>query len=196
MSWSVYDGPLEFQAGPSRSLGAYAALGHLCVAGAIFAAGLPPILLIAVLFSLARAIATARRPLGARVRCIAWSAACGWERVHVSGNREAMELRGSSVVTNGAMFLHWDTGQGRWRVVVPRDALGPDAWRRKRVIVGLHEGRDRMPAAEGIATPAGRTTGTAPGLCEWRMDSPGFRGTRPDGHEKQRPVAGREGPAR
>lgn len=196
MSWSVYDGPLEFRVGPSRGLGAYVALGHLLAAVAVLAAGLPATVLIAVLASCLLALRRALRPLGRNVRAIAWNAAFGWERIVVSTDREKMELRRSSVVTNGAMFMHWQVGHEAWRVLLPRDSMCADDWRRMRVIVGLHEGRDRMPAAEGIATPAGRTSGTAPGLSEWRKDSPGFRGACPDGHEEQRPVAGREGPAR
>jgi hypothetical protein len=195
MSWSVYDEPIEFRVGPSRGLGAWLALGHLLAATAVLLAGLPAGVLLVVLVSFPLALRSALRPLGAGVRTIVWSPAQGWERVLVSSNRECMELRPSSVVTNGAMFLHWDDGQEAWRVLVPRDAMHSDDWRRMRVIVGLYEVRDRMPAAAGFATLAGRTSRTAPGLSEWRMDSPGFRGACPDGHEEQRPVAGREGPA-
>jgi hypothetical protein len=196
VSWSVYDGPLEFSVHPSRALGAFQALGHLLIAVAVLVAGLPLLLLLPVFVSCLLGVRLALWPLGRRVRAIAWTRAGGWERVLISTNRERMELRGSSVVTNGAMFLHWDDGRKTWRVVLPRDAMHPDDWRRMTVIVGLYEVRDRMPAAAGIATPAGRTSGTAPGLSEWRMDSPGFRGACPDGHKEQRPVAGREGPAR
>ena len=196
MSWSVYDGPIEFRAGPSRELGAYLVLGHVLCACALFEAGLSPFFLAPVVACFAMALGSAIRPLGRHVRGLAWSPVHGWERVLVSSNRESMELRGSSVVTNRAMFLHWNHGGRTWRVLLPRDALDPDDWRRMTVIVGLYEVRDRMPAAAGFATPAGRTSGTAPGLCEWRMDSPGFRGACPNGHKEQRPVAGREGPAR
>jgi hypothetical protein len=194
--WSPYDGLLEFRVGTSRELGACVVLGHLLSAVAVIAAGLHALLLIPVLGSLVLALRTALAPLGRQVHAISWSPARGWERVMVSSSRESMELRGSSVVTNRAMFLHWDVGQATWHIVVPKDAMHTDDWRRMRVIVGLCEGRDRMPAAAHFAALAGRTSSTAPGLTEWRMDSPGFRGACPDGHEKQRPVAGREGPAR
>jgi len=196
VSWSAYGGPLEFPVGPSRALGAWIALGHLLATGGVLGAGLHPATLIPVLVSFALALRTALHPLGPGVRAIAWCPARGWERILVSSNREQMELRASSVVTTGAMFLHWDACGQAWRVLLPRDAMCSVDWRRMSVIVGLYDGRDRMPAAAGFATPAGRTSGTAPGLSEWRMDSPGFRGACPDGHEKQRPVAGREGPAR
>jgi hypothetical protein len=195
MSWSVYDSQIEFRAGASRSLAAWSTLAHCLAGAAVFAAGLHAALLIPILVSLAFALARARRPLGRDTAALRWSAVDGWERVGVGTLREAIELRGSSVVTPGAMFLHWTTRRSAWRVVLPRDAMHPEDWRRMRVIVGLHEGRARMPAAAAIATPAGRTLRTAPGLSEWRRDSPGFRGACPDGHEKQRPVAGREGPA-
>ena len=194
MSWNVYDGPLEFRAGPSRGLAAWLALGHLLIALAVLGAGLPW-MLPAVPVSFLWALRHALRPLGPGVHALGWSVARGWQRVGVRTNRECMELRGTSVVTNFAMFLHWDVGGATWRIVLPRDAMRADDWRRMRVIIGLHEGRDRMPTAAGIATPAGRTSGTAPGLSEWRMDSPGFRGACPNGREKQRPVAGRKGPA-
>jgi hypothetical protein len=196
VSLSPYDERLEFAVGASRELAALVVLGHLLAAIAVTAAGLHPGLLIGVLFSFVFALGTVLDPLGRRVASIAWSPCRGWERVLVSTKRENMELRGSSVVTNRAMFLHWDVGQRTWRIVVPKDAMHTDDWRRMRVIVGLCEGRDRMPAAAHFAALAGRTSSTAPGLTEWRMDSPGFRGACPDGHEKQRPVAGREGPAR
>ena len=195
MSWSVYDGLLEFRVGPSRGLAAWLALGHLLVGAALPAAGLIwllPVVPLSFLHALRRAL----RPLGPGIRALGWSAAHGWERIGVGTNREAMELRASSVVTNGAMFLHWDLGGATWRIVLPRDAMRPEDWRRMTVIVGLHEGRDRMPTAAEIATLAGRTSGTAPGLSEWRWDTPGFRGAGPHGREKQRPVAGRKGPAR
>lgn len=196
MSWNVYDGPIEFRAGPSRALGAWSTLGHLLLALAVAEAGLPSILLLAVFVAWLAALRRALRPLGSGCRALAWSRQHGWERVGLGTNRDCMELRGSSVVTNGAMFLHWQLGSATWRVLLPRDSMPPDDWRRMSVIVGLHEGRDRMPAAARFATPAGRTPGTAPGHTEWRMDSQGFRGAGPNGHEKQRPVAGREGPAR
>lgn len=195
MSWSVYDGRIEFHATASRLLASWLAFGHLLAAFAVLYAGMHSLLLPAILFSLLFSLRKALRPLGPGMRCVAWSAATGWERVHVSTNRESMELRGSSVVTNAAMFLHWEVGGSTWRVLLPRDAMQADEWRRMRVIVGFYEGRDRMPLAAGIATRAGRTLGAAPGLPEWRMDSPGFRGACPDGHKKQRPGAGREGPA-
>lgn len=195
MSWSVYDGPLEFRVGPSRGLAAWLVPGHLVIGLALLDAGLTwalPAVPVAFLVALRRAL----DPLGRGTRAIRWSAARGWERVGISTNRERMELRGTSVVTNVALFLHWKVSGTTWRIVLPRDAVRADDWRRMRVIVGLYEGRDRMPPAAGIATPAGRTSGTAPGLSEWRMDSPGFRGACPNGRERQRPVAGREGPAR
>jgi hypothetical protein len=196
VSWSVYDGLLEFRAGPSRNLAAWLVLAHLLCATALLHAGLPATLIAGLAASLPWTLRRALRPLGRRVRAIAWSPERGWERIGVGTNRERMELRGSSVVTNGAMFLHWDVGHATWRVLLPRDAMAPDDWRRMRVIVGFFEGRDRMSEAAGFATPAGRTSGTAPGLSEWRMDSPGFRGAGPNGRKEQRPVAGREGPAR
>ena len=196
MSWSPYDGLLEFRIGPSRALAAWLALGHVLIALAVLLAGWPAVALILPAISLPLCLRRALAPLGWDARALAWSSARGWERIGIRSNRESMELRGSSVVTNAAMFLHWDIGGLTWRIVLPRDSLRPADWRRMRVIAGLHEGRDRMPAAAGFATPAGRTLGTAPGLSEWRMDSPGYRGACPDGHEEQRPVAGREGPAR
>jgi hypothetical protein len=195
VSWSPYDGEIEFRVGPSRALSAWLLLGHLLCAAAVLGTALPDVLLGVVIVSWLRGLRTALAPLGTGVRAIAWSEARGWQRIGVGSNRDAMELRGSSVVTNGAMFLHWDDGCATRRVILARDAMHPDDWRRMRVIVGLWQGRARMPAAAAIATPAGRTSGTAPGLSEWRMDSPGFRGACPDGHEEQRPDSGREGPA-
>jgi hypothetical protein len=196
VSWSVYDGRLEFRAGPSRALGSWVALGHLLACVAVVSAGLSLLVLLPVVVSLVLGLRGALRPLGLRVCAIAWDPVHGWERVLVGSYRERMELRGSSVVTIRAMFLHWQVGEDTWKVLLSKDAMHPDDWRRMRVIVGLYEGRDRMPAAVSFATRAGRTSGSAPGLSEWRMDSPGFRGAGPNGHEKQRPVAGREGPAR
>ena len=196
MSWSVYDGPLEFRAGPSRGLAAWLAFGHLAAALAALVAGLHPLVLLPVAVSFLAGLRRALRPLGRGVRAIGWSMARGWERLGVGTNRYPMELQGTSVVTNGALFMHWSDGRATWRAVLPRDAMHPDDWRRLKVIVGFHEGRDRMPAAAGFAARAGRTSGSAPGLQEWRMDLPGFRGACPHGHKKQRPVAGRKGPAR
>lgn len=196
MSWSVYDESLEFHAGPSRSLAAWMALGHLLAGVAALAAGLPLLVLAPVLASLLIGLRRALRPLGAGVRAIGWSAAGGWQRIGLGTNRDGMELRPSSVVTNSALFMHWDDGCSTWRILLPRDAMHADDWRRMRVIVGLYQGRDRMPAAAGFVTSAGRTSSTAPGLQQWRMDLPGFRGAGPHGHEKQRPIAGRKSPAR
>lgn len=196
MSWSVYDGPLEFRVGPSRSLGSWLALGHLLAAAALLYADLPAVGLAIVALSLCVALRRASAPLGIEVRAIGWSAADGWTRIGISHDPRPMELRPSSVVTTCAMFLHWDDGISTWRVVLPRDAMHPEDWRRMTVIARLYEGQDRMLTAAVIATPAGRTSRTAPGLPEWRMDSPGFRGACPNGHEEQRPVAGRESPAR
>lgn len=196
MSWSVYDGPLEFRVGPSRALGAWLALGHLLAATALLWTELPPASLLIVAISLCVALRRASAPLGTDVLAIGWSAADGWTRIGISHDPLVMELRSSSVVTSCAMFLHWDDGVSTWRVVLPVDAMHPDDWRRMTVIARLYEGQDRMLTAEVIATPAGRTSRTAPGLPEWRMDSPGFRGACPHGHEEQRPVAGRESPAR
>lgn len=196
MYWSPYDERLEFRIGASRELAALVTLGHLLSGVAVMAAGLHPALLTWVFFSFVLALRTALKPLGHGVIAIAWSPTRGWERVLAGRSSENMELRRSSVVTNRAMFLHWDAGQVVWRVIVPRDAMRTDDWRRMRVIVGLCEGRDKMPTAAQFAAPAGRTSSTAPGLPEWRKDSPGFRGACPDGQKKQRPVAGREGPAR
>jgi hypothetical protein len=195
VSWSVYDGQLEFRPRPSRSLASWVLLGHLLAGFAALTAGLPGWLLLPVLLSLRLAIRRALRPLGPGVRALCWSRARGWERLGAGTSRVPVELRDSSAVTTGAMFLHWQDERGPWRVVLLRDSMHPDDWRRMHVIVGLHEGRARMPAAAAIATRAGRTLRTAPGLSEWRMDSPGFRGACPNGREKQRPVAGREGPA-
>lgn len=196
MSWNIYDGLIKFRTGPSRALGAWSTLGHLLLALSVLEARLPLVLLLPVLFAWLGVLRRALQPLGPGVAALAWSRARGWERIGLGTNRESMELRGSSVVTNGAMFLHWQLGGSVWRVLLMRDSMPPDDWRRMKVIVGLDEGRARMPAAARFATPAGRTSGTAPGHTEWRMDSPGFRGAGPNGHEKQRPVAGREGPAR
>lgn len=195
MSWSPYDGRLEFRVAPSRGLAALCLSGHLLAGLAIGLAGLGAWLLAPLGLSLYLALRMAWQPLGRGTLAIAWSAAGGWARVGLSSNREAMELRGSSVVTNAAMFLHWEAAGATWRILLCRDAMQSDDWRRMRVIAGLYEGRARMPAAASIATPTGRTLGSAPGQTEWRMDSPGFRGARPDGHEEQRPAAGREGPA-
>jgi len=163
MSWSVYDGLIEFRVGPSRSLAAWLALSHLLAAAAVLSV-LHPVVLLPVLLSLFLGLRRALRPLGPGVLALRWSAVRGWERIGVGTNRRDMELRDTSVVTNLALFLHWDDGRAPWRVVLPRDAMHPEDWRRMRVIVGLYEGRDRMPTAAGIATPAGRTSGTAPGL--------------------------------
>lgn len=196
MSWSVYDGVLEFRAGPSRSLAAWLAAGHMLAVAAIAVAGLPLVTVAAVAISFAAAMPRAFRPLGGTACALAWSAAGGWERVGIGSIREKLELRSTSVVTNAAMFLHWDDGHSPWRVVLPRDAMHPDDWRRMKVIVGLHNDRDRMSPAADFAARTGRTSRTAPGLFEWRRDLPGIRGACPDGREKQRPVAGRKGPAR
>jgi hypothetical protein len=196
MSWSVYDGALEFPAGPSRALASWLMAGHLLAACAAYTAGLPSIFSLLALFSLPISLRRACRPLGAKVAALGWSAARGWERIGADGHHEPMELRPASVVTNGALFLHWTVRGSAWRVVLPRDAMRADDWRRMRVIFDLHHGRDRMPSAAGFATRAGRTLRTAPGLHEWRTDSQGFRGACPNGRQEQRPVAGRKGPAR
>lgn len=195
MFLSVYDSRIEFRAGPSRELAARLVLAHFLAALAIGLAGLPGALLLLLFLSLLHSLRRALRPLG-RAQALAWSAAGGWERIGVGNYRESMELRPSSVVTNGAMFLHWQVGRRRWRILLCEDSMHADDWRRMQVIVGLYEGRDRMAAAAADVTLAGKTTGTAPGLVEWRMDSPGFRGACPHGHKEQRPVAGRKGPAR
>ena len=196
MSWSVYDELIEFRAGASRAMGAWLVTGHLLAAASVLLAGLSASLLFLVALSLPWTLRAALRPLGRDTRAISWSVREGWARVGIRTNREPMELRGSSVVTNDAMFLHWDAGGKSWRIVLPRDAMQADDWRRMKVIVGFYQGRDRMRMAASIATRTGRTLKTAPGLSKWRLNSPGFRGACPDGHEKQRPVAGGEGPAR
>ena len=173
MSWSVYDELIEFRPGASRALASWLALGHVLAGTAVLAAGLPAALLLAVAaafpFSLRRAV----RPLGRGVAALLWSARDGWQRAGISTIRDTMELRGSSVVTNAAVFLHFELDGVAWRVMLARDSMHKDDWRRMKVIVGLHEGRDRMP---GALTPE-------------------FRGAPPHGHEEQRPAAGREGPA-
>jgi hypothetical protein len=196
VSWSVYDGPLEFRAGPSRGLAAWLVLGHLLAAGAALAAGLPVSIASTALAWLPFSLRRALRPLGPDAIAIGWSAAGGWQRIGLENHRQPMELHPGSVVTNGAMFLHWTVCGSSWRIVLPHDAMRPDDWRRMKVIFDLHDGQDRMKEAACIATRTGRTSTTAPGLQEWRMDSPGFRGACPNGHKKQRPVAGRKGPAR
>lgn len=173
MSWSVYDELIEFRAGPSRALASWLALGHLLAALSIHLSVLPAALLLAVVASLPWSLRRAVRPLGSRYSALAWSAAAGWQRVGIGTYREGMELGGSSVVTKSAVFLHFDCGGETWRVVLPRDSMNASDWRRMMVIVGLYEGRARMPAA----IPHG------------------VRGARPHGHEKQRPAAGRKGPA-
>ena len=173
MSWSVYDELIEFRPGASRALASWLALGHFLAACAIQLSVLPVGLLAAVLAGLPWSLRRALRPLGRSVAALAWSARNGWERIRIGNIRESMELRGSSVVTNAAMVLHFDCGGAVWRVLLPRDSMSNDEWRRMRVIVGLDGGRARMPAAIG----------------------PGVRGAPPHGHEEQRPAAGREGPA-
>jgi hypothetical protein len=195
MSWSAFDGPLEFHPGPSRALASWVLLGHLLAAVAVLVAGLHFALLVLVLASLLKSLDRALRPLGNRVQAIGWSRQGGWKQIDRTGTRAPMELQASSVVTPGALFLHWTDSRGSRKAVIMQDAMRADDWRRMRVIVGLGEGRARMPTAAAVATPTGRTFRTAPGLWEWRMDSPGFRGACPYGREKQRPVAGREGPA-
>jgi hypothetical protein len=195
MSWSVFDGPLEFRPRPSRRLASWVLVGHFLAGVAALAAGLHPSCLILVFASLLKSLDRALRPLGSGLQAIGWSRRGGWELIDSTGAREPMELQATSVVTPGALFLHWTESRGSRRAVILQDAMRADDWRRMRVIVGLGEGRARMPTAAAVATPTGRTFRTAPGLWEWRMDSPGFRGACPNGHEKQRPVAGREGPA-
>lgn len=173
MSWSAYDELIEFRPGASRALASWLALGHLFAAGAIFLSVLPTGLLLAVMAGLPWSLRRAIRPLGRGVAALAWSLDEGWQRVGIGDIREDMELRGSSVVTKSAVFLHFDCCGAVWRVLLPRDSMDSDNWRRMMVIVGWYEGRARMPAA----IPSG------------------FRGTRPHGHEEQRPAAGRKGPA-
>jgi hypothetical protein len=173
VSWSVYDELIEFRPGASRALASWLALGHILAACAVRLTVLPAALVPVVLFSLPWSLRRAARPLGRGVLALAWSAREGWQRVRIGNIRDSMELRGSSVVTNAAVFLHFDCGGAVWRVLLPRDSMSNDEWRRMKVIVGLHGGRARMPAAIG----------------------PGVRGARPHGHEEQRPAAGREGPA-
>jgi hypothetical protein len=173
VSWSAYDDLIEFRPGASRALASWLALGHLAAAVSVAASGLPLALLLAVAAGFPLSLRRAMRPLGPGVQALRWSVRDGWQRLGVSNIRDNMELRGSSVVTNAAVFLHFELGSSAWRVVLPRDTMHEDEWRRMKVIVGLHEGRDRMLAAL----------------------EPGFRGAPPHGHEEQRPAAGREGPA-
>jgi hypothetical protein len=143
VSWSVYDGPLEFRVGPSRSLAAWLTLGHLLAAGAALAAGLPVSIATLVLACLPFSLPRALRPLGSTAIAIGWSAAGGWQRIQPGNRRQPMELHPGSVVTNGALFVHWTVCGSSWRVVLPRDAMHPDDWRRMKVIFDLHDGRDR-----------------------------------------------------
>jgi hypothetical protein len=170
---SVYDELIEFRPGASRALASWLAAGHLLAALAILVSALPAWCLLGLPPSLCCALQRALHPCGRHVRGLGWHADTGWVRLGIGNIRDSMELRGSSVVTNAAMFLHFDLGGATWRVLLPRDTLTTDEWRRMRVITVLHEGRDRMPAA---FTPA-------------------FRGARPNGHQEQRPAAGRKGPA-
>jgi hypothetical protein len=173
MSWSVYDELIEFRPGASRALASWLALGYICAACAVQLSLLPAGLLLALLAGLPWSLRQALEPLGPGTIALAWSAADGWQRARIGDIRESVELTGTSVVTNAAVFLHFDRGGTVWRVLLPRDAMSKDEWRRMKVIVGLHGGRARMPAAI----------------------TPGVRGARPHGHEEQRPAAGREGPA-
>lgn len=173
MLLSVYDELIEFRPGASRALASWLAAGHLLAGLAILVSALPPACLWLLPVSLCCALRRALRPCGRGVAGLAWHADTGWVRLGIGNIRDNMELRGSSVVTKSAMFLHFDLGGAAWRVLLPRDALTADEWRRIRVITVLHDGRDRMPAAF----------------------TPVFRGARPNGHQEQRPAAGRKGPA-
>ena len=173
MSLSVYDELIEFRPGASRALASWVAVGHLLAGGAILVSALPGWWLLALPLSLCHALRRALHPCGQGVRGLAWHNDTGWVRLGIGNIRDSMELRGTSVVTKSAMFMHFDLGGAAWRVLLPRDALTTEEWRRMRVITALHDGRDRMPAA---FTPA-------------------FRGARPNGHQEQRPAAGRKGPA-
>ncbi|WP_370520590.1 protein YgfX [Thioalkalivibrio sp. XN279] len=173
MSLSAYDELIEFRPGASRALASWLAAGHFLAGVAILVSALPAWCLLLLPLSLCCALRHALRPCGRGVRGLAWRADTGWARLGIGDIRDSMELRGTSVVTKSAVFMHFDLGGAAWRVLLPRDALTTDEWRRMRVITALHEGRDRMPAA---LTPA-------------------FRGARPNGHQEQRPAAGRKGPA-
>ena len=173
MSLSVYDELIEFRPGASRALASWVAAGHLLAGAAVLVSALPGWCLLALPLSLCCALRRALHPCGQRVGGLAWREDTGWVRLGIGNIRDSMELRGTSVVTKSAMFMHFDLGGAAWRVLLPRDALTTDEWRRMRVITALHDGRDRMPTAL----------------------MPAFRGARPNGHQEQRPAAGRKGPA-
>ena len=129
---------LEFRPRPSRSLGAWLVTGHVAAGTclAMAGAGLAGLVVVCLLpFSLRRALA----PMGPRVLSVTWSPGQGWRRHERSGQYIPMELRPSSVVTTGALFLHWSDARGGWRVLLPADALGAEAFRRMAVIARFHD---------------------------------------------------------
>lgn len=143
MPWPVYSTPYasvaEFRPKPSRSLAAWTVAAHALAALSLAGSGFPAaagLLVIAVVpFALRRAL----RPLGPDVRCIIWSPARGWARRSVSHQYIPMELAPSSVVTRVAIFLHWRDDRGVWRVLIPRDSLDEDDYRRLRVLARFHD---------------------------------------------------------
>lgn len=157
MSWSCYEGPLEFEPAPSRELASWCVLGHgLALAAALLCGfGGAVALLVAVLFavSLRRAI----RPLGRGVARLRFSLRTGWEREMVRGVRIPMQLDDSTVVTRTAVFLHWHAGRRRYRAIILRDSLPADDWRRLRVLARYCNAT--APAAE---KPGGGSHASAP----------------------------------
>ena len=143
MPWPVYSTPYasvaEFRPQASRALAAWTVAAHGLAALSLAVSGFPAaagLLVIAVVpFSLRRAL----RPLGPDVRCIIWSPAGGWARRSVSHQYIPMELAPSSVVTRVAIFLHWRDDRGVWRVLIPRDSLDEDDYRRLRVLARFHD---------------------------------------------------------
>lgn len=130
---------LSFRPLPSRWLAAWIVLTHGLAATCLVAVGLgwpaAPLAVAVIPLSLARAF----RPLGPDVHCITWSPARGWGRESDRGEYFPMELKGSSVVTNAALFLHWTDRQGAWRVLVPADSLDDECFRRLKVLVRFHD---------------------------------------------------------
>jgi len=134
-----YASVAEFRPKASRALGAWVVAAHGLAAFSLLSAGFPPSAALLVAACAAFTLRRALRPLGRHVRCITWSPARGWARRTDSHPYIPMELAPSSVVTRVALFLHWRDERGVWRVLIPRDSLGEDDYRRLRVLARFHD---------------------------------------------------------
>lgn len=134
-----YASVAEFRPRASRALAAWIVATHALAALCLVWSGFPAAAGLLVVASVPFALRRAARPLGPDVHCITWSPARGWARRSASHQYIPMELASSSVVTRFAIFLHWREERGVWRVLVPRDSLDEDHYRRLRVLARFHD---------------------------------------------------------